>query len=80
MVGYPLSSRVDIKPDEDAIKRKKYLVRTLEAKLGPYIFDGTMLFSIRKLAVEDAPAVFTAQNKVSDRGKWLIPLSNKSVS
>ena len=56
--------RVDFKPEEDILARKKFLVRSLKPKIGECIFDGTLLYSVNKLANEDQPTVFTAQNRV----------------
>ncbi|EFX88764.1 Piwi/Aubergine-like protein [Daphnia pulex] len=44
-----LQYRVDFVPDVDHIGARKALIRVHEAKLGKYLFDGTLLYNITRL-------------------------------
>ena len=44
-----LQYRVDFTPDIDHIGVRKALVRSYEAQLGKYLFDGTLLYNVIRL-------------------------------
>lgn len=44
-----LQYRVDFTPDVDHMGVRKALVRNHEAKLGKYLFDGTLLYNTTRL-------------------------------
>lgn len=44
-----LQYRVDFAPDIDHIGVRKALVRSYEAQLGKYLFDGTLLYNVIRL-------------------------------
>lgn len=49
-------------PDEDFVPAKKYMLGTLKAELGTYLFDGMQLFSKGRLAAsEDEVLSFTVK-------------------
>lgn len=50
--------RVDFDPEEDRIGTKKGLVRLHKERLGSYIFDGTVLFTSRRLTAPNEPVIF----------------------
>jgi hypothetical protein len=57
--------RVDFAPEEDRTFAKKKMVKTLEPQLGMYIFDGSMLFTTRRLLVKEGDKLeFTCKNEV----------------
>lgn len=45
-----LQYRVDFVPDVDHIGLRKALLRVHEATLGKYLFDGTLLYNVTRLA------------------------------
>ena len=42
--------RVDFVPDIDHMGVRKALVRQHESKIGKYIFDGTLLYCVKRMA------------------------------
>lgn len=52
-----LQYRVDFKPDIEHTGVKKALIRVHENSLGKYVFDGTLLYAVKRL-----PQVTTSEN------------------
>lgn len=49
-----LQYRVDFTPDVDHMGVRKALVRVHEGVLGKYLFDGTLLYNVTRLAQVDS--------------------------
>jgi hypothetical protein len=47
--------RVDFVPDIDHMGVRKALVRQHESKIGKYIFDGTLLYCVKRVAQVKLP-------------------------
>jgi aubergine-like protein len=48
--------RVDFAPEEDRTRVRKALLRNHQAVLGSYIFDGTVMYTSRRLAQDVSKA------------------------
>lgn len=59
-----LQYRVDVSPDLDDLKRKKFLVNQhRESKLGAYIFDGTVLFTHQRFTTDGSNVELVSKDK-----------------
>lgn len=68
--------RVDMAPEIDHTGRRKGLLRVHVAKLGRYVFDGTMLFSTRPVCAPGQPLTLTS---TSDSDQQIVTITVKLV-